>query len=68
MLEHGGRLRQAAQRYGVPLADWLDLSTGIAPFAYPVSPPSAASWRRLPEDEDGLEEAALFRLGGGAPR
>ncbi len=58
MLEHGGRLRQAAQRYGVPLGDWLDLSTGIAPFGYPVPPPSAASWRRLPEDEDGLEEAA----------
>ncbi|WP_257013948.1 hypothetical protein, partial [Pseudomonas aeruginosa] len=27
MLEHGGRLREAARRYDIPLADWLDLST-----------------------------------------
>ncbi|WP_243701779.1 hypothetical protein, partial [Pseudomonas aeruginosa] len=24
MLEHGGRLREAARRYDIPLADWLD--------------------------------------------
>ncbi|EQD66442.1 threonine-phosphate decarboxylase, partial [mine drainage metagenome] len=29
MLEHGGRLRLAAQRYGIALEEWLDLSTGI---------------------------------------
>ncbi|WMR35981.1 hypothetical protein QT513_18160, partial [Metapseudomonas otitidis] len=29
MLEHGGRLRLAAQRYRIPEGDWLDLSTGI---------------------------------------
>ena len=38
MLEHGGRLRAAAQAYGTPLAGWLDLSTGINPRAYPVPP------------------------------
>ncbi|WP_259640110.1 hypothetical protein, partial [Pseudomonas syringae] len=32
MLEHGGRLRAAAQHYGIDQADWLDLSTGIAPW------------------------------------
>ena len=36
MLEHGGRLRLAAQQSGIPLADWVDLSTGINPEAYPV--------------------------------
>ena len=36
MLEHGGRLRAAAERYRIPLADWVDLSTGINPRAYPV--------------------------------
>ncbi|MDP2795533.1 MAG: threonine-phosphate decarboxylase CobD [Sulfurisoma sp.] len=58
MLEHGGRLREAARRWGIPLADWLDLSTGIAPEPYPVPPPPAVIWQRLPEDEDGLEAAA----------
>lgn len=57
MLEHGGRLRVAAQQWGIPLADWLDLSTGIAPWTYPVNIPPLA-WQRLPEDEDGLVAAA----------
>lgn len=63
MLEHGGRLRAAAQQYGIPLADWLDLSTGLAPwpFAFPAVP--ASVWQRLPEVEDGLAEAAAARYG-----
>lgn len=63
MLEHGGRLRAAAKHWGIPLGDWLDLSTGIAPDGYPVPAPSAASWRCLPEDGDGLEEAASAYYG-----
>jgi cobalamin biosynthetic protein CobC len=63
MLEHGGRLRAAAKHWGIPLDDWLDLSTGIAPDGYPVPAPSAASWRCLPEDGDGLEEAASAYYG-----
>lgn len=58
MLEHGGKLRQAAARYGVPLEDWLDLSTGINPNGWPVPPVPASCWARLPEDDDGLEQAA----------
>ncbi len=58
MLEHGGRLRRAAREYGIPLADWLDLSTGVSPFAWPVPPIPPSAWQRLPEDEDGLVEAA----------
>ena len=63
MLEHGGQLRAAAARYGIPLADWLDLSTGInpIPFAPPPVPPEA--WSRLPEEQDGLEEAAAGYYG-----
>jgi adenosylcobyric acid synthase len=63
MLEHGGRLRRAAREYGIPLADWLDLSTGISPFGWPVPPPPAEAWRRLPEDDDGLAEAACAYYG-----
>lgn len=58
MLEHGGRLLQAAQRYGLPRERWLDLSTGINPIAWQGAPLPIASWNRLPEDEDGLLEAA----------
>lgn len=58
MLEHGGRLRQAASRYDIPLADWLDLSTGINPNGWPVPDVPAACWQRLPEDDDNLLAAA----------
>lgn len=58
MLEHGGRRRQAARRFGIPEADWLDLSTGINPRGFPVPPIPAEDWLRLPEDDDGLLPAA----------
>jgi len=58
LLEHGGRLRRAAADYGIPLADWLDLSTGLNPEGWPVPPIPSAAWARLPEDDDGLIEAA----------
>lgn len=63
MLEHGGRLRAAAQRYGIPLGDWLDLSTGIAPEPWPVPAIPLGAWARLPEDDDGLEQAACACYG-----
>ncbi|MBW7902166.1 MAG: threonine-phosphate decarboxylase [Rhodocyclaceae bacterium] len=63
MLEHGGRLRPAAARWGIPLADWLDLSTGINPRGWPVPPLPADCWRRLPEDDDGLAETAAAYYG-----
>ncbi len=62
-LHHGGRLRQAAEHYGIPLAAWLDLSTGINPLGWPVPPVPAAAWSRLPEDGDGLEQAAQAYYG-----
>jgi cobalamin biosynthetic protein CobC len=58
MLEHGGRLRRAAQERGIPLEEWLDLSTGINPEMFPVPPIDPACWQRLPEDDDGLDAAA----------
>jgi cobalamin biosynthetic protein CobC len=51
-------MREAARRYGIPRADWLDLSTGIAPWPYPLPPVPAEVWQRLPEAGDGLEAAA----------
>lgn len=66
MLEHGGRLREAADYWRIPLADWVDLSTGIAPWSYPASIPATA-WQRLPEEGDGLEKAAAEYYGHPAP-
>ncbi|MEZ5616549.1 MAG: threonine-phosphate decarboxylase CobD [Rhodocyclaceae bacterium] len=63
MLEHGGRLRDAARRWCIPPAEWLDLSTGIAPWPYPVPPLPPEAWQRLPEDDDGLEDAARALYG-----
>ncbi len=63
MLEHGGRLRQASHDYGIPLENWVDLSTGINPDTYPVPPIDPLAWQRLPEDNDGLEAAAAAYYG-----
>ncbi|RAO75655.1 threonine-phosphate decarboxylase CobD [Dyella jiangningensis] len=66
MLEHGGRLRRAAHLYGIPAEAWLDLSTGVSPFAWPVPSIPAEAWMRLPEDDDGLVDIACTYYG--APR
>jgi cobalamin biosynthetic protein CobC len=63
MLEHGGRLREAAARYGIEPERWLDLSTGINPAGWPVPALPPEVWRRLPEPEDGLEAAAQRYFG-----
>lgn len=63
MLEHGGRLRRAAAEFAIPLAEWLDLSTGINPQPCPIPEIPASAWHRLPEDNDGLELAAAQYYG-----
>ena len=63
MLEHGGRLLRAARHYGLAPERWLDLSTGVNPEAWPVPPIPARAWHRLPEDDDGLVEAACRYYG-----
>ncbi len=65
LVEHGGKLRAAAQHYGIPLADWVDLSTGINPHGWPLPAIPAAAWARLPEDEDEL--VAVAKAFYGAP-
>lgn len=64
MLEHGGKLREAAQRYG--RNDWLDLSTGLNPNGYPAPALAADAWHRLPEHDPELLQAAQRYYG--APR
>jgi cobalamin biosynthetic protein CobC len=63
MLEHGGNLMAASQRYGLPLEHWLDLSTGINPTGHPVPPIPVDAWLHLPQDDDGLLDAAASFYG-----
>ena len=37
-MKHGGDLTGAIARYGIAGEEWLDLSTGINPYAYPCPP------------------------------
>jgi cobalamin biosynthetic protein CobC len=59
MLEHGGNIDVASQKYNIEPADWLDLSTGINPNGWPVpdSLPNSV-WSALPIQNDGLLAAA----------
>lgn len=59
MLEHGGNLQEAARHYHRPRADWLDLSTGINPVAYPIPAVTPDAWHRLPEVNPALITAAV---------
>lgn len=63
MLEHGGNLSAASQQYGIALADWLDLSTGINPDGYPVPAIPAAAWQALPTEHDTLAATAANYYG-----
>jgi len=65
MLEHGGRLLRAVRQYGIAREHWLDLSSGIAPWPFPIPPIPLQAWARLPETEDGLEQAARAYYGAG---
>ncbi|MCU7968909.1 MAG: aminotransferase class I/II-fold pyridoxal phosphate-dependent enzyme, partial [gamma proteobacterium symbiont of Bathyaustriella thionipta] len=60
---HGGALNQAINKYKndknpVPEKQWLDLSTGINPNGWSVPTIPASVYNRLPENDDGLIEAA----------
>lgn len=63
MLEHGGNLGDAMRRFGHARGDWLDLSTGVNPHAYPVGPIDASAWHRLPEVDPALALAAAACYG-----
>ena len=58
-LEHGGRIDEAISRFGGKREDWLDLSTGINPCAWPVPNLPNEAWSRLPDQN---AEVALNRV------
>ncbi|GLX79759.1 threonine-phosphate decarboxylase [Thalassotalea insulae] len=58
-LIHGGQLNQIAKQYNIPVSDWLDLSTGIAPLSYPIPKEiPLAIWQQLPQLSEKLIIAA----------
>ncbi|NIB39979.1 threonine-phosphate decarboxylase [Pseudomaricurvus alkylphenolicus] len=63
MLNHGGQLNKAKQLFPRAPQPWLDLSTGIAPWSWPVSEIPNAIWQRLPESDAPLREAAADYYG-----
>lgn len=46
---HGGRLREACDRFGGRPEEWIDLSTGINPNGWRPVEPLAIDWRCLPD-------------------
>lgn len=46
---HGGALDLAVAKYGGNAASWLDLSTGINPYHYPIENVANLSWTQLPQ-------------------
>lgn len=59
---HGGDIEAAEQRWGRPAHGWLDLSTGINPWPYPVGHLAAEIWHRLP----GAAQQAHLRAAAAA--
>jgi len=61
-LQHGGNLNDAAKMYGIELDQWLDLSTGISPWAWPIPTLSESVWQTLPPTDlsELLRAAADF--------
>jgi cobalamin biosynthesis protein CobC len=62
LAEHGGNISAARRAYPLAPEPWLDLSTGINPYAYPFSGPPLESFTRLPQPEElrALEAAAAL--------
>ncbi len=50
-------------RFGIPLQDWVDLSTGINPNGWRVPNLPGTLWAHLPEDADALEQTAAYFYG-----
>ncbi|MDZ5650557.1 threonine-phosphate decarboxylase CobD [Nitrospirillum sp. BR 11828] len=66
-IRHGGDLTQAARLFPEAPAPWIDLSTGINPWPYPLPALAPAAWTALPTR--GALDALLAAAAGayGAP-
>ncbi|HWK46506.1 MAG TPA: threonine-phosphate decarboxylase CobD [Stellaceae bacterium] len=69
-IEHGGDLAAAMATFPVAPTPWIDLSTGINPWPYPVEGIDGAAWARLPGagDMTALLAAAAIAYGASPNR
>ena len=67
--DHGGNLGAARLRFPDAPEPWIDLSTGINPWPYPLPDLAPEVWRRLPEEAAlrELTEAAARHYGAPGP-
>jgi len=62
LLNHGGNLEHAKASY--PHVDeWLDLSTGISPWSWPVPSVPVEIWQRLPEQTTAFKTSVARYYG-----
>lgn len=57
-LIHGGQLQRVAKAFNIAQKHWLDLSTGIAPYSYPIPTIPSYLYKDLPQERDNLTKAA----------
>lgn len=59
--EHGGDIEGAAAHFGIPLAEWIDLSTGMNPEPYPVEALAVEVFHKLPyQSQSFIESSARY--------
>lgn len=70
VVRHGGRLRDAQDAFPGAPTPWLDLSTGISPWAWTGPRASRAELQRLPDPADllALERVAAAAFGADPAR
>src|SRR5215470_4222954 len=66
-LMHGGDLDAARKLFPAAPEPFIDLSTGINPFPYPLPPLDPAAFARLPEPAAAERLAAIATQAYGAP-
>jgi cobalamin biosynthesis protein CobC len=67
LAEHGGNVFAARRAYPLAPEPWLDLSTGINPYAYPFSDLPLESFTRLPQSDELCMLEAAARAAYRAP-
>lgn len=60
---HGGDILAASDYYQIPLEKWIDLSTGINPYAYPMVELAASAFQSLPYLQPEFIQAACQYYG-----
>lgn len=75
---HGGQVQKVMQMFADAPQPFVDLSTGISPFAYPAKLPDISALRTLPEEAEeialqcaaatayGVFDASMVVAGGGS--